>query len=334
VQLVFANQSKLLLSAQHQNDPTEPALLNIPCALSSTPAGPRIAIYGLNPAGTTVFRPTAATDTDGGFFTQTANALPTATPGYPQDATQATASVPRRTTTELTMSNFAADPTTPMPAGAAIDSVTVSIAHDEASGVTLNPTLNWGSCSISLSPTTSTGPTIWTSTNLRSSFASCLSSAPSTMSLQWQVRTPNNGGTRVVHVDGAQVAATWSTTGVPALNGCIVTVGGCSIIDPGSNSGELTINDVVYIPRAKLAGQFNLNGTSKISTALIARDIDLNINPNICGTCASFGDPSDQPLLGRVRFTATIGGTPWIDSYATFDRATFAPTVKSWVIKH
>src|SRR5262249_34162731 len=96
LQPVFANPTKPPPSAQHQSDPTEPALSNVPCALSSSPAGPRIAIYGLNPAGTTVFRPTVATDTNGGFFTQTANALPTATPGYPQDATQATANVPRR----------------------------------------------------------------------------------------------------------------------------------------------------------------------------------------------------------------------------------------------
>ena len=132
VQLVFANQSKLNLAAQHQNDPTEPALLSIPCALSSTPDGPRIAIYGLNPAGTTVFRPTAAADTNGGLFTATANALPTATPGYPQDATQATATIPRRSTAELTLSSFAADPATPMPAGATIDSVVVSVAHSES----------------------------------------------------------------------------------------------------------------------------------------------------------------------------------------------------------
>jgi hypothetical protein len=333
VQLVFANQSKLTLAAQHQNDPTEPALLSIPCALSSTPDGPRIAIYGLNPAGTTVFRPTAAADTNGGFFTATANALPASTPGYPQDATQATATIPRRSTAELTLNSFAADPATPMPAGATIDSVVVSVAHNEASGITLTPTITWGSCSVALSPVENTNPTVWTSANLRSSFASCLASQVSTMSLKWQARTPNNGATRVAQVDGAQVAMNWTTAGVPALNGCIVDVGGCSLIDPGSNSGEIAIADVVYIPRAKLAGQFNLNGSSKISTALIARDIDLNINPNICGTCASFGDPVDRPLLGRVLFKARIDSTAWIDAYATFDRTTFDPTVEAWVVK-
>ena len=88
--------------------------------------------------------------------------------------------------------------------------------------------------------------------------------------------------------------STWSNPGIPALTGCAVTVGGCSLIDPGSNSGQLSINDVVYIPQSTFAGKFNNTGNFKIGTALIARSLDIDINPNLDGS----------PVIGETRSAA------------------------------
>jgi hypothetical protein len=118
---------------------------------------------------------------------------------------------------------------------------------------------------------------------------------------------------------------------LPAQTGCIITVGGCSIIDPGSNSGELNIADEIYLPKNKLSGTINVGGASKIATALILRTLNLNINPNICLTCAAIGNDTNAPIAGDVVFTASLNGTPWADTDVVYDPTTFVPTTHTWV---
>jgi hypothetical protein len=329
-QLVFGDESKLDLSGT----------LAIPCGRKATATGPLIALYGLknpvNPSGPfdTTLRPTVAADTNGGYFTATAaNALPAVNPAYPQDGTQAHADIPTKQTAELTVSNFTASSGPALTANAALNAVSVSVAHDE-SGVSLPaPTLSWGTCSATLTPVLSSGPTVWTSGDLSATFAPCAATNPSAMSLAWNAKTPN-GSAGTADLDGVQVHVNWSNPGIPAQNGCMATVGGCSVINLGSNSGELDVNDVVYLPQDKLEGKLNLNGSAKIATAFIARDIDLDINPNICGSCAAIGGDTNSPLTGKVRFQASIGGTLWSESYVTYAGDTLKPTINSWVIRH
>ena len=111
------------------------------------------------------------------------------------------------------------------------------------------------------------------------------------MSLKWRVSTPNNGSDRV-HAPRRSAGRVihWSNPGIPALTGCAVTVGGCSLIDPGSNSGQLSINDVVYIPKSTIKGKFNNTGNFKIGSALIAWSFDADINPN---------RPHNPPVIGE-----------------------------------
>ena len=79
----------------------------------------------------------------------------------------------------------------------------------------------------------------------------------------------------------------------------------------------------------KLAGAFGTADAFPLAS-LIARAIDLNTNPNASGG-VQFGNLAATPLLGKVLFQATIGGTPWTDAYATLNPATFAPTITAWV---
>ncbi len=137
VQIVFGDKSTIDLSG----------ILNIPCGRSAG-SGPKIALYGLQdevfpPAALveTVLRPSVATDTGtapGGEFTATAaNALPSAAPTYPQDGTQAAAAIVNGDTAKLELSNFVVASGPVLPANADIESLTVTVAHDEAAGQTL-----------------------------------------------------------------------------------------------------------------------------------------------------------------------------------------------------
>jgi len=111
----------------------------------------------------------------------------------------------------------------------------------------------------------------------------------------------------------------------------MTTVGGCSVIDPGSNTGELDVHDVVYIPQDKLAGKFNLSGSLALGTSLIVRAVDVDINPNVCPTCASIGNDSTAPLFGDVVFDATIGGNPWVSARVSYTGSPLVPKITTWV---
>ncbi len=330
-QLVLANQAKFALTGT----------LSLPCGRRATANGPRIALYELTApiAGggpySTVLRPTTAVDTNGGYFTATAaNALPGAGGGYPADGTQATASVSKNKTAELTLGTFTNTSGPSLTAGAQLASVTVKIAHDEQSGMSLSPApvLRWGSCSASLATTTSAGETTWTSANLTSTFATCASSSTATMSLAWDASTPHNPTQNwTADLDGAEVDVTWSDAGIPAQSGCMTTVGGCSVIDPGSNSGELDASDVVYLPQDMFSGTLNNASAAKFGAAAILRAVDLRANPNVCLSCTQVGGDTSTPLPGKLVITASIAGTPWIDSQVEYDPATFAPTIDTWL---
>ena len=107
-QLVFADSAHVMLSGT----------LTIPCGRKATADGPLIGIFGLK-AGvaatgpfTTTLRPSATpTETQGTFWNapSLANVLPGAAPTYPQDGTNAIASVTgNKSTSELTIGSFAA----------------------------------------------------------------------------------------------------------------------------------------------------------------------------------------------------------------------------------
>ena len=132
---MFADSAHVMLSGT----------LTIPCGRKATADGPLIGIFGLK-AGvaatgpfTTTLRPSATpTQTQGTFWNSPslANVLPGAAPTYPQDGTNAIASVTgNRSTSELTIGSFAATSGPAITTKATVSSVVVTVAHDETAGV-------------------------------------------------------------------------------------------------------------------------------------------------------------------------------------------------------
>ena len=181
---------------------------------------------------------------------------------------------------------------------------------------------------MNLSPVKIGSSVLWTSGDLwAGGLATCATFNPgAAMSVVWDATTTSST-TQTMHLDGVEAQVTWTDLGIPQLAGCTVSIGGCSLID--STGGSLQIDDVVYLPTVKLAGAFGTADAFPLAS-LIARAIDLNTNPNASGG-VQFGNLAATPLLGKVLFQATIGGTPWTDAYATLNPATFAPTITAWV---
>jgi hypothetical protein len=139
-----------------------------------------------------------------------------------------------------------------------------------------------------------------------------------------------------VAVDGAQVETTWNDRGIPAQTGCVLAwmnQGGCPVIDGFPNGHtQFEVDGVVYLPKNQLRGVFKNTGSFKVTMALIARSVDLNVNPASDGQ-PIIGSSSNQFTAGNVLFTARIGGNAWIEARATFDGTASAPAIKTWVVK-
>ena len=98
----------------------------------------------------------------------------------------------------------------------------------------------------------------------------------------------------------------------------------------------MVIQAVVYIPNSTMQGKFNNTGNFKIGTALIARTLDVDINPNLDGSPV-IGEDALRHTNGDVVFTARIGAQPWTSSQVTFpalaNNGIGSPLIQSWVIR-
>jgi hypothetical protein len=99
----------------------------------------------------------------------------------------------------------------------------------------------------------------------------------------------------------------------------------------------MVVQGVAYFPKSEMAGKFNNSGNFKIGSALIARSLDVDINPNLDGSPV-IGEDSVRRTNGDVVFKARIAGSEWTSSQVVFpalpDDAIGTPSIKSWVIKH
>jgi hypothetical protein len=340
-QLVFARKSRMNVTGT----------LDIPCGRRATATGPRIALYGLDadmgasgPFNTTL-RPLAVAQGGDNLFTPSslANALPSAAPGYPRDGTNAVATVSGSLlsrTAQLTLSSMTPSSGPALTGNAQLSSVVVKVGHDETSRTTIpsgQSQLVWGSCAVSLNPTPtrSGSPTTYVSSNLASSLSSCASFDPTKpISVVWTVRTNAlSFSTQTIHVDGAQVEVNWNNPGVLAQSGCVIQVGGCSLVTAGTAT-TVTTPDVIYIPENLLAsgsGRFNLTSGRKLGTALVARSInaDINVTPT---TGPAIGFDPNARANGNVLVKAKIAGTTWVRARLHYPSTGGAPTIDSWTV--
>ena len=246
VQLVFANNSQLSNSGT----------ISIPCGRRATSSGPRIAMIGLAntiSAGsnvTTILRPTSAVDGGGGYFPAAgafpaSNAAYSGSGAYPQDATQARASIAaNKKKANLQLGTFAAWSGPALSANAAITSLVVKVAHDESNSnisfTTTPPTLVWGTCAVPLTPapTRLASEGLYVSNDLSASLSACSFDASTSPTLTWSAKTTSASAVNL-DVDGAQIEATWHDPGIPAQSGCVIHAG-CDLIHSASPNGHDT----------------------------------------------------------------------------------------------
>jgi hypothetical protein len=325
VQIVFAGSAHLKLSGT----------LTIPCGRQATTTGPYIALYGLKndivgPAAQSyTLRANGATSTTTPAFTGLPTAITTAGANYPQDGTLASATMPKNTTSSIVATGFTAPG---YPAGAAL---TLRVTHNETDGATVSAVVKSADnsqCSVSVTRRASL-----TTDQVPVSCAGFNPVAP--LQVSYTVAAGNKALT--ANVDGIELQSTTTQQTIDAQNGCVVkepnTSGYCAQISPPSNGkGRMLIQAVVYIPNSTMAGKFNNSGNFKIGTALVARTLDVDINPNLDGNPV-IGEDSVRRTNGDVVFRAKIAGTEWTSTQVVFpslpSNAIDTPLIKSWVIR-
>jgi Tfp pilus assembly protein PilX len=338
-QLVLANASRI----------SNAETIDLPCGMRATPTAPRIAVTSLNTAiaggasTVTTLRPAVAPaqGADNLFAPATlGNVVPTAAPGYPQDNTNASASVSKNNKTAQLDIGLAGTAGQSIPANAVIDNVIVKVGHDETTDTQFPAgasTLTWGSCTVNLAPVKSSPsgtPTLFQS-NVTATVTACTNFDPSQpATVRWSVKT-TSGAASTIDVDGAQLDVTWHAPGIPAQQGCVYhnTTGSCPAIGSASANGHdsFLVDDVVYLPHSQLQTTCKNSCSFNIGQALIAWSVSLDANPAAVGEPVIGGDVNTDGE-GDVLFNAHIGADQWIASRVKYPSGR-PVTVSSWVVK-
>jgi hypothetical protein len=327
VQIVFADSAHIKLSGT----------LTIPCGRRATPNGPLIGLYGLKSdltGGTTqnfTLRPAGATSSTTPAFAPLPATISTFDTNYPVDATPTTASIPKDKSASVVATVL--DNVT-YPDGLPLTlHVAHSESHDKASVAAVVKEADGSTCTIAL--------TRQASMAVESKPVSCsgfnaIAPFDVTVKVDADKKDPTNAA-----VDGVELTAAITPQTIKGQNGCVVeapgTSGYCALVSPPSNGkGNLVVSAVVYIPQSTFAGKFNNSGNFKIGTALIARSLDVDINPNLDGSPV-IGEDALRHTNGDVVFTAKISGQEWTSTQVVFpalpNNGIGDPEIKSWVIK-
>jgi Tfp pilus assembly protein PilX len=325
VQLVFADSAHIKLSGT----------LTIPCGRQATPSGPHIALYGLKtditsgPAQSWTLRPTGAASASTPAFGNLPNAVTTVGANYPQDGSASLANVAKNKSAALAATGFDA---AGYPAGTALK---LRVAHSESNDASVTAVVKSADnsvCTVALSEQSAM--------TIEERPVDC--PAFTGLAPLQVTYTVTAGKTLDAHVDGMELVAAIPQQTVKAQNGCVVKAPGasgyCPLITPPSNGkGNMVIQAVVYIPQSTMAGKFNNSGNFKIGTALVARSLDVDINPNLDGSPV-IGEDDVRRTNGDVVFRAKIGAAEWTSSQVVFpalpNDEIGTPTIKSWVIQH
>lgn len=140
------------------------------------------------------------------------------------------------------------------------------------------------------------------------------------LSVRLVASTNDSGGDRYAYVDG--VVLKYGTAGpkILAQSGCVVTPGGCAVLETKGNSNAIFLDGEVYLPKAKIKAQIPNLSTTFSTLGLVVRVLDVQVPASVAvdpivaveNGALNNGDVTVQTLVGgdvwmtcRVTFTAT-----------------------------
>lgn len=276
----------------------------------------QIAIFGVGGSGapgassiTATSNPTVAV---GPLFSNTGNALAI-------DGATANDTITKKTSSVLTTSSFSA---ISLPAGAAVQSATLTIAHMEDASTnfaSLSALVTSGTYSQSMTSSCATNQLCLSNGSIRTDtldVTSAFTAHPTTFATALSVAftgNASNGHDGIESFDGAQLSVTYVPVGgYRAQSGCVTialpAVGGCDFLSNASG-GQMYIQGTVYAPLARVDVVTATADTVQLNRGVVARDIIAEIHPgNGSSHAFSLGD-ADRLVLMTV--DVQVNGT-WV----------------------
>jgi hypothetical protein len=120
-----------------------------------------------------------------------------------------------------------------------------------------------------------------------------------------------------VSFDGVTVGYGTPASPILAQSGCVVTPGGCSVLETKGNSNSIFLDGEVYLPKSKVTAQIpNLSSTFS-TLGVVVRVLDVQVpasvvvQPVIAAENGSLND-------GDVTVQTFVNGDSWMTCRVTF----------------
>ncbi len=125
------------------------------------------------------------------------------------------------------------------------------------------------------------------------------------------------GSTRAVTFDGVTVSYGTPATKILAQSGCVVTPGGCSVLETKGNSNAIFLDGEVYLPKAKIKAQIPNLSTTFSTLGVVVRVLDVQVPASVAVQpvlAAENGNLDD----GDVTVQTLVGSDVWMTCRVTF----------------
>jgi len=123
--------------------------------------------------------------------------------------------------------------------------------------------------------------------------------------------------TRSVAFDGVTVSYGTPAMKILGQSGCVVTPGGCAVLETKGNSNSIFLDGEVYLPKAKIAAQIPNLSTTFSTLGVVVRVLDVQVPASVevqPVLAAENGNLND----GDVTVQALVNGDVWMTCRVTF----------------
>ncbi|MEN9643717.1 MAG: hypothetical protein RL238_386 [Actinomycetota bacterium] len=136
------------------------------------------------------------------------------------------------------------------------------------------------------------------------------------LTVKFVATTPNSGEDRRAYLDG--IVLNYTTTGpkILAQSGCVVTPGGCAVLETKGNSNSISLDGEIYLPKAKIKAQIPNLSTTFSTQGVVVRVLDVQVPASVDVrpiVAAENGVLND----GDVTVQALVNGDVWMTCRVT-----------------
>lgn len=137
------------------------------------------------------------------------------------------------------------------------------------------------------------------------------------LSVRLVAASNDSGSDRTAYVDGVVLKYAADAPKILAQSGCVVTPGGCPVLQTKGNSNSIFLDGEVYLPKAKIEAQIPNLSTTFSTLGVVVRVLDVQVPASVAVqpvVAAENGSLND----GDVTVQALVNGDVWMTCRVAF----------------